>query len=396
MEENRSGELSQQELDEVAKLFEDFAAQGWSGEQEAESPEPEVPEEEAPAPAPPKKPSRKTLLTLLTAGIAVIAGICLCLWFFRPSPIPAKQPVTFSARGDLLMAVTNEGKILTLQAPQYTGTKQAEDVLTWTDIVSISVGPLHTMGLKKDGTVICTGFQPPEKNYINFPANYVMQKLDMGQTKTDNWTDIVGIAAGYQHSVGLRKDGTVVAVGDNTYGQCNVAEWTDIIQISADIYHTVGLRKDGTVVSTKIPRGQPDGGQCNVDTWTDIVYISAGPTSTIGVRDDGTVVAAGANARGQCNVATWTNISAVAAGPYHAVGLKKDGTVVSTRIYQSYLTSTIIDYGQSDVLGWTDIVAVAVTDKQTFGLKKDGTVVYAGEGGARIDEAKSWSNIRVP
>ena len=33
------------------------------------------------------------------------------------------------------------------------------------------------------------------------------------------------VAAGWVHTVGLKSDGTVVAVGDNRYGQCNVGGW---------------------------------------------------------------------------------------------------------------------------------------------------------------------------
>jgi alpha-tubulin suppressor-like RCC1 family protein len=33
------------------------------------------------------------------------------------------------------------------------------------------------------------------------------------------------VAAGYSHTVGLKSDGTVVAVGDNSYGQCNTYDW---------------------------------------------------------------------------------------------------------------------------------------------------------------------------
>ena len=36
------------------------------------------------------------------------------------------------------------------------------------------------------------------------------------------------ISAGYAHTVGLRSDGTVVAVGNNDDGQCDVSDWTDI------------------------------------------------------------------------------------------------------------------------------------------------------------------------
>jgi len=57
------------------------------------------------------------------------------------------------------------------------------------------------------------------------------------------------VAAGGGHIVGLKSDGTVVAMGDNNDGQCNVGNWTDIIQVAAGCVHTVGLKSDGTVWS---------------------------------------------------------------------------------------------------------------------------------------------------
>ena len=36
------------------------------------------------------------------------------------------------------------------------------------------------------------------------------------------------IAAGRCHTVGLKSDGTVVAVGNNEFGQCDVGSWRDI------------------------------------------------------------------------------------------------------------------------------------------------------------------------
>jgi len=50
------------------------------------------------------------------------------------------------------------------------------------------------------------------------------------------------------HMVGLKSDGTVVAVEDNDYRQCDVGGWTNIIQVAAD-GDTVGLRSDGTIVA---------------------------------------------------------------------------------------------------------------------------------------------------
>ena len=57
------------------------------------------------------------------------------------------------------------------------------------------------------------------------------------------------ITTGSSNTVGLKADGTVVAVGDNWNGQCNVSDWKDIVAIGAGDDHTVGLKADGTVVA---------------------------------------------------------------------------------------------------------------------------------------------------
>lgn len=51
------------------------------------------------------------------------------------------------------------------------------------------------------------------------------------------------------HTVGLKSDGTVVAVGRNEDDQCDVSDWSDIVAISAGDFNTVGLKSDGTVVA---------------------------------------------------------------------------------------------------------------------------------------------------
>ena len=101
------------------------------------------------------------------------------------------------------------------------------------------------------------------------------------------WHDIVAIAAGAAHSVGLCADGTVVVASDNRSGEGNVSRWRDIVAISAGNSYTVGLRKDGTVLAT----GSNGDGQCDVSSWKNIVAISAGDRHTVGLRADGTVVA---------------------------------------------------------------------------------------------------------
>ena len=398
-------ELSQQEQEEVAKLFEEFASRDWQSQAEPEHDQADVLSKEAEdAPSEPakKKLSRKQVLAICAAGITLLLAIGIAIALLAPKE-EAIPPMTLSAGNHLVAAVTKDGTVLSPSAASSLGsyilTTQTEDVKHWKNIVSISVGTAHTLGLKSDGTVVSSGILKPDKA-VESIIQYA-DALDQGQMNVGSWSGIAAVSAGYRHSVGLRKDGTVVAVGDNSYGQCEVEEWKDIIQISAGSNHTVGLKSDGTVVSTEIERDPlasyvADYGQSNVGTWTDIIYISAGPDTTIGVRKDGTVVAAGRNAQGQCNVATWTNVVSVAAGLYHTVGLKKDGTVVCTEIIYNPYLSFNPNYGQDNVSHMRDIVAVAVTNQQTFGLKKDGTVIYAGLNSAEMNETKNWKNIQLP
>lgn len=188
------------------------------------------------------------------------------------------------------------------------------------------------------------------------------------------------IAAGYAHTVGLRSDGTVVAVGSNTNGQCNVSEWRDIVAVSADSGSTAGLRADGTVVAI----GYEEYGHCNVSGWRDIVAISMGMSHTVGLRSDGTVVAVGRNGDGQCNVSDWRDIVAIAAGGTHTVGLRADGTVVVAGSGEE---------GQNAVSGWRDIVAVAAGYSHTVGLRADGTVLAVGRNGNDQCNVTGWRDI---
>ena len=219
-----------------------------------------------------------------------------------------------------------------------------------------------TIGLQENGTVVACG----DNEY--------------GQCNVSGWTDIVEIAPADDHTVGLKSDGTVMACGKNVYGQCNVSGWTDIVAVSASGVHTIGLKSDGTVVAC----GENKQGQCNVSNWTDIVAVSSRGAHTVGLKSDGTVMACGDNEYGQCNVSGWTDIVAVSAAGFHTVGLKSDGTVMACGKNE---------YGQCDVSSWTDIVAVAASWRYTVGLKSDGTVMTCGDNEYGQCNVSGWTEI---
>ena len=245
-------------------------------------------------------------------------------------------------------------------ALEETGVEQTNPVdNTKPYITAVCAGSCHTVALRTDGSVIAIGAD------------------DYGQCDVGDWSDIIAISTDSIHTVGLRADGSVVAVGNNDWGECDVSDWNDIVAISAGSYHTAGLRSDGTVVAV----GRSG---CSVSDWNDIVAISAGCGYTLGLQSDGTVVATGNNDYGQCNVSDWNDIIAISAGPYHAVGIKSDGTVVATGDNSC---------GQLDVTDWTGIVAVSAGTNHTAGLKKDGTVVAIGDNAFAQCDIFDWRDI---
>ena len=146
-------------------------------------------------------------------------------------------------------------------------------------------------------------------------------------------TAFVEVAAGDGHTVARRSDGSVVAWGDNQYGQCDVPALPaglTYVEVAAGVYHTVARRSDGSVVAWGLYQGQ-----YNVPALSaGLIYVEvkAGGWYTLARRSDGSVVAWGDNGYGQCNVpvlpAGLTYVE-VAAGTFHALARRSDGSVVA-------------------------------------------------------------------
>jgi alpha-tubulin suppressor-like RCC1 family protein len=300
-----------------------------------------------------------------------------------------------SAETDRTVVLVEDGSVMA------TSSNGQNDLRYWQDMAAIASGNQHTVGLKKDGTAVAAGNEAH------------------GRLNVEEWSNLVNVAAGAEHTVGLRSDGTVVAVGNDQKGQLGVHHWEGIVNIAAGARHTVGVKADGTVVAV----GDTQDKQTNVEGWKDIVSVAAGFAHTVGLKKDGTVVATGLNDYGQSNVQNWTNIVSIAAGESFTVGLKADGTVVAAgynengQIDVSHWTGIIAisasvwhtvglradgslvatgDYnwnGQTDVNGWQDLVQVDTNGQHTVGLKTDGTVVGQGVNWNGQLDIESWQDI---
>ena len=175
------------------------------------------------------------------------------------------------------------------------------DVGSWTDIVAVAAGEFSTIGLKSNGTVVAVGLgfseyseigswrdivaiaAKSEHNLVGLKADgTVVTNIDSVKYKVGNWTDIVDVAAGTDHIVGLKADGTVLAVGDNKYGQCKVSDWENIVAVDTDNsgYATIGIKADGTVLITPNPHIRV-GKKSQIDNWRPFNNINTIESETL-------------------------------------------------------------------------------------------------------------------
>lgn len=198
--------------------------------------------------------------------------------------------VKISAGEHYVAGLTIEGRVLTSGSNYY----GEGDTQSWNDIIDMDTGWRLTAGLRSDGKVLLTGYK----------ADDIEKMID------DRWSSLIAICVGggdtgssgkkvkgTGHIAGLKSDGTVVAAGDNTYGQCNVETWTDIVAIDAGDWHTVGLKKNGTVVVAGMDKEPKNSDYKDyawtTDDWTNIVSVAAGTGYTLGLKENGEVVGVG-------------------------------------------------------------------------------------------------------
>jgi len=130
---------------------------------------------------------------------------------------------------------------------------------TWSNVVAISAGPYSSAALKSDGAIVVTWLGSVSAGSSNVVAiatggsffngdDYTIALRGDGTVVGQvGWSNVVALAAGYEHSVFLRSDGTVAVHGSSN--SCPEMLQTDalsnVVAIAAGGYHgLVVLRQD--------------------------------------------------------------------------------------------------------------------------------------------------------
>ncbi len=214
--------------------------------------------------------------------------------------------------GELIMAWGNQTKVLE------------------TNVEEVSVN-YSIIGKKKDGSFFAYGFNEIGRSIGG--STDVSEEAEKLLTEVEKWEDIVSFAAGSMYVVGVKSDGTVVAVDTNGNVK-NTDELTNIKTIYASTKVPIGITKDGNVVTINAS----DKMERELDSWENVVKLEFG---------------------------SWRPL----------VALHSDGTV------SAYCKEEEPFY----VGGWTDIVDIAAHEALIIGIKNDGTIVYYGDEDINLD-----------
>jgi len=271
-----------------------------------------------------------------------------------------KSDGTLWAMGDNLYGELGDGAIFGYSYPNTNSPEQS----VASNVVAIATGEFHSLLLKSDGSLWAMGLNDEGQlgkgfsYYNSIPAQIVA-------------SNVTAIAAGSWHSLFLKSDGSLWAMGSGQWGQLGDGMTYDFPFIGTDIPeqivvsnvtaiaagggHSLFLKSDGSLWAMGFNQwGQlGDGiGTFDSDNSTNIpelivasnvTAIAAGQVHSLFLKSDGSLWAMGLNDWGQLGDGSAyydsnsctnrpeqivaSNVTAIAAGYYHSLFLKSDGSL---------------------------------------------------------------------
>ncbi len=258
------------------------------------------------------------------------------------------------------LSVNKQTALIASNGTVYYGAGQVYNPPAGLEAVSVKTSAFHTVILLSDGSVVAFGDNT------------------FGQCNVSLWKNVVAIDVGEFHTVALLENGTVKASGNRAYGQCSLSSIKDVVMISAGDYHTLALLADGKVVAV----GMNYSGQCDVGEWENIVMISAGMLHSTAVDKNGKALAVGNKSLGRCDVTNWENVAMISAGSTHTVALLRDGTVVSCGG-----VAGSGNYG--DLASSGNIIYIEAGNASIAAYNARGNITFVGDGLPNTDYIKS-------
>lgn len=254
----------------------------------------------------------------------------------------------------------------------YVEVEQVEEPIDIINYIMISSGYNHTVVLKKDGTVWSWG-----SNLFGTLGDGT-EEDSKTPVQVKGLNNVKSISVGGDHSIVLKNDGTVWSWGYNYFGELG----------------------DGTNENRNVP--------VQVKGINNVKSIFTSDTHSLALKEDGTVWSWGNNYDGQLGDGTnenknipvqvvgLNNVIAISAGSAHSVALRNDGTVWS---WGENFRGALGDGTNENscvpvqVKGLKNVVSISAGGIYTTVLKEDGTVWFWGNNSGGLVQVEGLTNV---
>jgi hypothetical protein len=243
----------------------------------------------------PTRPTSFPLTRLTNEG--VIVGWGTNSYGQTVPPVQVERPLSAAAGGPHSLAILWNGTVFAWGAGS--GKDGSYSGQFYGDAVQIDANAQLSLVLTESGKPVAWG---------SFPGKSVPSTL----------VNAVQVAAGQNHGLAVKADGTVVAWGDNTWGQRSVPSGlSNVVQVAANST-SYALKSDGTVVAWGSGNSLPPG-------VANVVQIAAMQSGCALLHSDGTVTVASITQTDK--PASLTNVVQIDGGLNCLVARLSDGTV---------------------------------------------------------------------
>ena len=278
------------------------------------------------------------------------------------------------------------------------------------NVAMIAAGFYHSLATKKDSTVWAWG----KNSHGQLGDGSTITKSSPVPVQVPGLSNVAMIAVRDSHNLALKDDSSVVlAWGNNYYGQLGdgstitksspvqVQGLSNVLMIASGGSHSLGLKDDGSVWTwgwnhfSQLGDGSTThkSSPVQVPGLSNIAIIAAGSSHSLALKDDGTVWAWGYNNAGQLGdgsatnksspvqVSGLSNVAMIAAGSLHSLALKDDGSVWAwgfNNYGQLGDGSTTSQRTPVQAPGLSNVVMIAAGDAHSLALKDDGSVWTLG------------------
>jgi hypothetical protein len=153
------------------------------------------------------------------------------------------------------------------------------------NVVAVAAGDVHSLFVKNDGTLWAMGGN--NNGQLGRPSYY-------GAPPVNVVSNVVAVTGGGYHSLFVKSDGTLWATGDNSHGQLGIGNTTqqnspvavasNVAAVAAGLYHSLFVKYDGTLWAM----GADDNGQLgngNTTQQNSPVQVSGLTVASLGGMD---------------------------------------------------------------------------------------------------------------